>query len=976
MRAAKPVIILGLLIFAMVGGVQGQTLNLADQQKAPTVQGGTGLFNTFSTRSLCRGEFNLAVFWNNFDRDPGDLDINQIPFNFTLGLTDRWEVWVDWITWQQTTSRNPFLLSGYQYSATRFFGDPVVLLGPPIGGNGGAAFYPGTGALYGGILPAVGRFGTPINFTTVGAISPGGSNASPVIGLSPAIISDLPGFYNDLPFFGEVDFIGFDGLGRSVVGSRQSSNGSGDVYLGSKYSLRDANTHWFSIAVGGYVKLPISRTDSARARGRTNGEFEYGPILMFGQESSSKRFRLYENVGYIHTGDIEKAGVKALDLQDKLLLNVGLSIAINRHVEVIADLSHTRFVGGGTPSLFRSNPTDLTLGMRFYLKDGAISFGGAYRYNLSNIGDKTLQVLECFEVPGEKPDDWGDHDCEAWNPDCHPPKPPKPRIECRPKEQRFEDRGDRHGFLGFFSVGNRKQCPPLPVPSCSIETSAAQVNRGDRLVLTTNPTTPGYNDNKVAYEYRWDVRDALGRPVALSGAGASVEVPTARLACGSYSVTTSVTASISEVDCPSDCPNSGQTTCTTSFEVTEPPCPTITCDINASPAEVVAGERVSLRVRGAGASNLSYRWSTTGGRLSSDTGTDVTLNTTGVSGRVTVRVDASTDRTRCDQPCPGGSCSVTVSVLQPPVEKPPVIPCGPIFFPFNSSRINNEHKACLDEVALRLQQDPRSQLVIDGHRDSSERVGISLTRANNSSDYLVNERLVDRSRITIRNFGDTCPQELGDPKLNRRVEFWILPEGTSIDAIQQLKTCAPGSSPRVLFGEQPAPLDTSRPPGRAPRRRRPEPIPEPVLRLEDNSSASSSRTVTTGGASGVSLKPATVISAVRTQISGGVLRIFIDADGQARFKAFSLAEPSRIVVDVLGVTHNFGSKSIDIDAASVERVRVGSPGGDVVRIVVDLSAKVTCQVAEDGKTLVIIVGDPSLVSRLNTPNAAQVITSR
>src|SRR5262247_3039929 len=86
--------------------------NLAEKQRASTVLGGTGLFNTFSTRTLCKGEFNFSVFWNNYDRDPGDQDFNQIPFNITLGLTNRLELFVNWITWQQVTSRNPFLVSG------------------------------------------------------------------------------------------------------------------------------------------------------------------------------------------------------------------------------------------------------------------------------------------------------------------------------------------------------------------------------------------------------------------------------------------------------------------------------------------------------------------------------------------------------------------------------------------------------------------------------------------------------------------------------------------------------------------------------------------------------------------------------------------------------------------------------------------------------------------------------------------------
>ena len=162
---------LALLLTASVTGAQNINNfgNIAERQRTSTVLGGTGLFNTFSTRTLYKGEFNFALFWNNFDRDPGALDINQVPFNFTVGLTDRWELWVDWVTWQQTTSRQPFLLSGYQYNAVRAFGSPFSILGPPVGGNGGAAFFPGTGAIAGGILPALGRF----------AIPPGGPLAFP-----------------------------------------------------------------------------------------------------------------------------------------------------------------------------------------------------------------------------------------------------------------------------------------------------------------------------------------------------------------------------------------------------------------------------------------------------------------------------------------------------------------------------------------------------------------------------------------------------------------------------------------------------------------------------------------------------------------------------------------------------------------------------------------------------------------------------
>src|ERR1044072_4662544 len=330
--------------------------NLAERQKAPTVLGGTGLFNTFSTRTLCKGEVNFALFWNNFDRAPGDIDIHQVPFNFTIGLTNRWELWVNWITWQNTTSRQPFLLSGYQYSAALQAGDPFTLLGPAVGGGDqSAAFYPGTGAVFGGILPALGRFGTPIGFPT-SVFSPGGPNGRQARGLGPLFQTLLPSYYEELPFFGELDFQGFDGLGRPVFGPRESSNGSGDIYAGTKVNLVDPNKHWFSMALGGYVKIPVSRSDHARARGRTSGEFEYGPVLILGQEFNNHRLRFYENIGYIHTGDIRKGGVKVLDLRDKMLLNAGAAYSWNKYVELLAELAGTVYAGKGTPAFDRVNP--------------------------------------------------------------------------------------------------------------------------------------------------------------------------------------------------------------------------------------------------------------------------------------------------------------------------------------------------------------------------------------------------------------------------------------------------------------------------------------------------------------------------------------------------------------------------------------------------------------------------------------------
>jgi len=293
-----------------------------------------------------------------------------------------------------------------------------------------------------------------------------------------------------------------------------------------------------------------------------------------------------------------------------------------------------------------------------------------------------------------------------------------------------------------------------------------------------------------------------------------------------------------------------------------------------------------------------------------------------------------------------------VQAIPPPPRRPEIIrPCGPIFFPFNGARITNEHKACLDEVALALQQDPRAAVVIDGHRDSSERVGISLTRANNARDYLVSDKGVDPARITVRNFGDTCPQEKGDPALNRRVEFWILPEGATIADVDAAKKCRPGSSPHEITNEQPAePVQPSRP-----RRRRPG---EPGDMEDGNTQTSTTVTARNDGP----LSQATVVRSVTARRANGALRITVDADGVVQFKDFTLTEPARIVVDITGVHSSLGSKTIPAVGGLVDRVRVGEPAPGIMRIVVDLKAMTRYRVMRDGASLVIIVGEEGVAA--------------
>jgi len=111
--------------------------------------------------------------------------------------------------------------------------------------------------------------------------------------------------------------------------------------------------------------------------------------------------------------------------------------------------------------------------------------------------------------------------------------------------------------------------------------------------------------------------------------------------------------------------------------------------------------------------------------------------------------------------------------------------------------------------------------------------------------------------------------------------------------------------------------------------------------------------------SGSPLKQATMLRSVRAEASQAGTRILVDADGLAQYKDFTLTNPSRIVVDFQGVRSEFGNKTLSVDGGLVERVRVGQPGPNTVRVVIDSKSKVPYIIARQGASLVIAVGDAS-----------------
>lgn len=101
-----------------------------------------------------------------------------------------------------------------------------------------------------------------------------------------------------------------------------------------------------------------------------------------------------------------------------------------------------------------------------------------------------------------------------------------------------------------------------------------------------------------------------------------------------------------------------------------------------------------------------------------------------------------------------------------------------------------------------------------------------------------------------------------------------------------------------------------------------------------------------------------VVHSVRPKVSASVTRVFIDTRGEASVNTFTLPNPLRIVIDVEGAQNTFGVRTLQLTSPHIQRIRTGDPKPGVVRIVLDVKAKVGYDVTRDGESIVVAVRGP------------------
>ncbi len=225
----------------------------------------------------------------------------------------------------------------------------------------------------------------------------------------------------------------------------------------------------------------------------------------------------------------------------------------------------------------------------------------------------------------------------------------------------------------------------------------------------------------------------------ISGNTETATVDTAGLAPGDYTVTGRV-AEGSRANQHAEC--------SAGFRVHAYEPPTITC--SANPSSIMPGGVSTITAQAVSPQNrqLNVSYSASAGQIVGSGGT-ATLSTPGVGpGTIVITCNGVDDM--------GHSASATteVTVVEPPPPPPPSArPLCSVSFERDRRRpvrVDNEAKGCLDDIALELNREPDSILMIIGKHDPQEKPEAAAERSLNVRLYLTNEKGIDPSRIQLR----------------------------------------------------------------------------------------------------------------------------------------------------------------------------------------------------------------------------------
>lgn len=820
MRLATRALIAALATLVLCAAVSAQTLRSPDdpRNQSPTVgtggpEGGpTGLFTIYDGSTLRRGEFTFSIAYSNFDRDPGNVDITDIPLSFNVGLNDHVELFFKANGWRGIKVNNPKNLSSFYLPNSQLFcgvtlcSPPAVVLspsGPTVGTLAGTAVFrplnnqpfvqypfvggsagtfgltpgqigqrfgfPGFQALLGPPVtqPNSGTFGSADNFPGIGSpaggILPGVVLATTVLPATaltlpitvPLTFTVQPAYLPDAPFvnrlFGESTWNNF------VVGAKirftgpNNPLGVGIIPFYRFYTDKGDDLSGFN------------QLQRGASPGGDIGDFG---LIGFVDGRLSKHINISANGGYILNSNPKGLGdFTLLDRPDEFLAGVGFDFPINEHFQPIAEVKSVQYVGGRTPNAFENNPVDVLGGIKIYPRRW-FGFGFAYRRHLNqqdadhfNPVDFNVPITQVtnVNVPGRGV--------------VIVPGTTRPATASGfPLGFNFSE--DPNGYIAQFWIGRRNaRIPPPPpnvAPVINSVTASGNIVKPCVPPNTSSTCTPTGNEVTLTVDARDENNDTLlytwsvtgGR---ISGEGRSVTWDLSGVANGTYAATV-------EVDDGNQHKVSGNTNVTvadcTGCVPPPPPCPTVTVSCTDS---VAVGTPITFTASVTQGNNNTFNWSVSAGTITSGQGTSsITVDTAGLGGQT---VTATVTLGGADPSCTSTSAACSTNV-KPPIPEPVR------FDEYGNIRFNDE-KARLDNYAVQLQNQPGSTGTILVYGSCA---GEAQQRGDRAKDYLVNTRGIDAGRLTVVDGG--CRSDL-------LVQLWIVPQGANAPTVDSTGAISP-----------------------------------------------------------------------------------------------------------------------------------------------------------------------------------------
>ena len=288
------------------------------------------------------------------------------------------------------------------------------------------------------------------------------------------------------------------------------------------------------------------------------------------------------------------------------------------------------------------------------------------------------------------------------------------------------------GIVFRFGGNGNPRVPELPPIAYSCSVNPMAVYPGDSIAVSG--TALNLDPAKTAV-YTWSADGGT-----VTGTSETASIDTRQAATGAYTLK----GHVSEGDKPGE-----NADCSAPYRVKAFDPPTVACA--ADPSSVISGNSSTITATGMSPQNrpLTYSYNSTSGTVTG-TGSQATLATTGApTGAITVTCNVVDDKSQTASAIT--SVTVAVPVAAP---KPLTSDLCPVRFDRDvrrSSRVDNEAKACLDEVALNLQRNSDATLALVGNAAGTEKDGkkVAAQRAANTKAYLVGEKGIDSSRIIV-----------------------------------------------------------------------------------------------------------------------------------------------------------------------------------------------------------------------------------